>query len=372
VVSKSGRAGLDWFRRFILPGLAFKAIVIGGGYATGRELVEFFMASGPWGGVLGMMFAAAVWSVVAALTFAYARLTHSLDYRHFFQQLLGRFWILFEIGFLALLVVILAVFGAAAGSLGQALFGTPLIAGTLLLMILIAGFAAFGNESVEELFKYVSFLLYGVYALFLALALTRFGTRIEQAFADPHIGRGWLSGGLAYSGYNIVGAVLILPVVRHMRSMRDALVAGILAGPLAMAPALLFFVCLAAWPTLSRVALPSDFLLAKLGFPAMRWAFQLMIFAALLESGTGSVHAFNQRIAGTLGRDRPLGWPVRLALSLGLLVASVFLADRFGLVQLIAHGYRLLSYAFLGIYVVPLLTLGLWRIVHLRRAKAVN
>ena len=29
-----------WFQRFLLPGFAFKAVVIGGGYATGRELAE--------------------------------------------------------------------------------------------------------------------------------------------------------------------------------------------------------------------------------------------------------------------------------------------------------------------------------------------
>ena len=30
-----------WFKRFLLPGLGVKAVVIGGGYATGRELAEF-------------------------------------------------------------------------------------------------------------------------------------------------------------------------------------------------------------------------------------------------------------------------------------------------------------------------------------------
>ena len=42
----------SWFKRFLLPGLAFKAVVIGGGYATGRELAEFFLSVGPWGGLL--------------------------------------------------------------------------------------------------------------------------------------------------------------------------------------------------------------------------------------------------------------------------------------------------------------------------------
>ena len=42
----------SFFQRFLLPGLAFKAVVIGGGYATGRELAEFFLPSGPWGGLV--------------------------------------------------------------------------------------------------------------------------------------------------------------------------------------------------------------------------------------------------------------------------------------------------------------------------------
>ena len=63
----------SFFQRFLLPGLAFKAVVIGGGYATGRELVEFFMGSGPLGGLLGMLLAMIVWSLVCALTFLFAR-----------------------------------------------------------------------------------------------------------------------------------------------------------------------------------------------------------------------------------------------------------------------------------------------------------
>ena len=44
----------DFFKRYLLPGFVFEAAVIGGGYATGRELVEFFLPAGAWGGLLGM------------------------------------------------------------------------------------------------------------------------------------------------------------------------------------------------------------------------------------------------------------------------------------------------------------------------------
>src|SRR5262245_30329031 len=63
----------SWFQRYLLHGFAFKAVVIGGGYATGRELAEFFIPSGPWGGIFAMLLAMTVWSVVCVVTFLFSR-----------------------------------------------------------------------------------------------------------------------------------------------------------------------------------------------------------------------------------------------------------------------------------------------------------
>ena len=81
------------FHRWLLPGLAFKGFVIGGGYATGRELAEYFLPSGPQGGLLGLTLAMLAWSAICALTFVFAQSTRSHDYRAFFSQLVGRGWV---------------------------------------------------------------------------------------------------------------------------------------------------------------------------------------------------------------------------------------------------------------------------------------
>jgi uncharacterized membrane protein YkvI len=354
-----------WFQRWLLPGLAFKAVVIGGGYATGRELASYFLPSGPRGGLYAMLLSTAIWSTVCAVTFLFALRTSSRDYRTFFKNLLGRFWPVYEVAYLAALVVILAAFAAAAGAIAHAVFGLPPIAGALALMALITLVAAWGNDSVERLFKYVSFLLYGTYAVFLVLSLLKFGGRIGTAFAAETPTTGWAVGGLTYAGYNIIGAIIILPVTRHLTSRKDAVIAGVLAGPLAMAPAVLFFIVMAGfYPGIQQQVLPSDFLLGQLGFPAFRILFQVMIFAALLESGTGGVHAINERIAQAYrrGEERTFTKPMRLAVTVAILAGSVFVADRIGLVSLIADGYRWLSYVLLTIYVAPLLTFGVWQL----------
>ena len=361
------------FQRLVLPGFAFKAVVIGGGYATGRELAEYFMPSGPWGGLAGMLLATAIWSVLCVTTFLFARSTASQDYRTFFANLLGPFAVLFELLYFLFVVFILAVFGAAAGAIGAALFDWPKLYGTLCLMAGIVYCTTFGNLSVERLFKGVSILLYVTYALFMILALTKFGGKIMSSFMAAHAPHQWAAGGITYAAYNVIGAIVILPVTRHMQSSRDALLAGLLAGPLAMLPALAFFVCMCAfYPQIADQPLPSDYMLQQMGLPVFHIAFQVMIFAALLESGTGSVHAINERIArayrGT-GTLRELPNSARLAIAALVLIVSIFIADRFGLVTLIAKGYRMLALATLVLYVSPLMTYGVWRLWKGRALK---
>lgn len=353
-----------FFQRFLLPGFAFKAVVVGGGYATGRELVEFFLPSGPWGGILGMFVAAAVWSVICSITFLFARQTHSHDYRQFFRNLLGPLWFVFDAAYLLLIVIVLSVFAAAAGALGGASLGWPPIAGALCLATCIAAVTTYGNEAVERLFKYVSFFLYGVYAVFLFLCLSKFGERILDRLAIVVPESDWMSAGVAYASYSVVGATVILPVVRHLTSRRDAVIAGLLCGPLAMVPAMLFFVCMAAfYPQIATEELPANFLLEQLRMPVFQLIFQLMIFSALLESGAGCVHAVNQRIASTWAeRGRELHKGLRFSSVAILLAIAIFIAHRFGLVALIAQGYRALSYLFLAVFIAPLLTFGVWQL----------
>ena len=361
------------FKRVLLPGLAFKALVIGGGYATGREIVEYFLLpAGPIGGALAITLAMLVWSVVCIVTFVFARITRSDNYRTFFKQLLGPLWPFAEVLFLLSAVITLAVFGAAAGALGEAILGWPALVGTLVLVGGIIGFSAYGNESVENLFKYVSFLLYGTYAVFVALALSAFGQQVLANFATALPAEAWAFKGLQYAGYNVIGAVAILPVLRHMRSSRDAVVAGAVAGPLAMVPALLFFVCMVAfYPQINAQVLPSDFLLGQLNVPLFHVLFQLMIFSALLECGTGMVHAVNERVASVYeDSGRAFDKRARLAFSAVQLIGSVFLATRFGLVDLIDRFYGALGVAFLFVYVLPLMTYGIYRLWNFRERRA--
>ncbi|SVD91501.1 uncharacterized protein METZ01_LOCUS444355, partial [marine metagenome] len=123
------------FRRYLLPGLVCQSIVIGGGYGTGRELVEFFLSQGPLGGLLAIGVTTAVFSIVSMVTFELARVWRAFDYRHFFQKLLGPGWRLFEGCYLGLLLIVLAVVAAAAGEIVQKTFGAGYWIGVSIVML---------------------------------------------------------------------------------------------------------------------------------------------------------------------------------------------------------------------------------------------
>ena len=89
---------LDWFKCYLVPGLVFQSVIVGGGYGTGREVVEFFLVHGPMGGLLGMLVSCLAFSLIMAVAFEFARVMKSYDYRAFFQALLGRSVLLYAPG----------------------------------------------------------------------------------------------------------------------------------------------------------------------------------------------------------------------------------------------------------------------------------
>ncbi|MDQ2701415.1 MAG: hypothetical protein M3Y70_01060 [Pseudomonadota bacterium] len=358
-----------WFQRYLLPGFVFQAAVIAGGYATGRELVEFFLPAGPWGGLLGMAVSMLVWSAVLMASFELARVARAYDYRSFFKALLGRGWFAFEIGYFLLVLVIMAVMGAAAGEIAQSLFGVPKLAGSLAMIAATGGMLFFGTAAIEKFLVASVGYLYLVYFVFVAWSLVAFGDRIQASFESVPVDGRWFMAGITYAGYNVATVPAVLFCVRHFARRSDALVAGALAGPMGMLPGVAFYIAMMGYyQQIADVALPSAFLLARLQAPWFGWAFQLAVMLTLVDTGVALLHAVNERVANAWAeRQRPMPRSVRPALAIGVMLVAIYAATAIGLVDLVAKGYGTLTWYFLAIYVLPLLTWGLWLLWQNRR-----
>lgn len=355
----------SFFKKYLLPGFVFQSVLIGGGYGTGRELVEFFLSYGPLGGLLGMLLVSTVmWSLLLAVTFEFSRKFRAYDYRTFFMNLLGPFWFVFEIIYFLYMLIVLAVVGSASGILLRDNFGIPYLVGVI-FMLTAVGFLTFkGSGLIENFLSVWSMILYAVYAAFLVVGLIKFGPEIQKNFSEGVIQSGWALGGFKYALYNLGNIAAVLFCLNHIEKRKEAISAGLIGGVIGIIPAVLFYIpVVGLYPGVLSEEIPAVFLLQKAGIAALLIVFQVILFGTLIETGTGFIHAVNQRIQVTLkSKGKKFAQWHRPIVAVVLLLIALAIST-FGLINLIAKGYGAASWGFLVVFIIPLVTVGIYKII---------
>lgn len=279
--------------------------------------------------------------------------------------MLGRGWFLFEVCYLILLLLILAVIGAAAGELTAATFGLPPLVGTLAMMALVGILTFNGSQLIKRVLAGWSILLYAVYLLLFVLAFKVFGADIVDTYRQSPLGEGWLKSGMLYSGYNVAVVPAVLFVVSEHRRRRETIGAGLMGGAIAIIPAALFFVAMMGkYPEIGDQPVPASFLMASLDGGWLNLVFQVVVFGTFVETGAALLHAVNQRLEISFNeRGQILPRAARPIVAVTLLSTAIFAGQKFGIVGLIASGYGALTLAFIAVFIVPLLTVGVWKIL---------
>lgn len=351
------------FQKYFLPGFIFQSVIIAGGYGTGREIVEYFLRFGPLGGLLGMLVTTALWSLLLALIFEFARIFRAFDYRTFFRALLGRYWFLFEIVYLLYLLIVLAVIGSAAGILLRDNFGLPYLSGVIVMFVVVGYLTFRGSRLIERFLSFWSFLLYGVYAALLIAALVKFGPDIQDQLRQGVVRNGWPMGAVKYAVYNLGNIAAVFFCLHHIESRKEAVTAGLLAGLIGILPGCLFYISVCGLhPAILTEEIPAVFLLQKAGVSVILIAFQIILFGTLIESGTAFIHSVNERIHSVLRtRGKSMRAWHRSAVAVGMLLVAVSFST-VGIIGLIAGGYGAASWAFLAIFILPLLMTGFVKI----------
>jgi uncharacterized membrane protein YkvI len=356
---------LSWFRRYLLPGLVFQSMCIAGGYGTGRELVEFFLNYGPLGGYFGMFMATLVISLVCMVAYELARITRTYDYRSFLRVLLGPAWIVYEIAYILTVLLILAVLGSATGAIFTETFGLTPMFGTVLLLFSIAILAFFGSKVIEGVMSFWSFVLYALYVAVFALSIKLLGPVIAETLKASTAEPGWMSSGIRYGAMQLGLLPAILFSTVYIQQRKEALIAGALTGPLLMIPAALFFAALVAhYPDILQRPVPMNSILETLGSPVLFYLFPIVLIGTFIETGTGMIHALNERIANAFAASgRHLHKWIRPVIAVVLILAAI-LMSRWGIIDLIAVGYNFMAWVFVLVVVVPVLTIGLWKVTR--------
>ena len=364
----------SFYQKYLLPGIIFQSVLIGGAYATGREIVEY----GAKFGVAGLWSVAAIglgFALITAVCYEFARVTGAFDYRTLVRELVGPAWPLFDALYVAMVVVVIAVVSAATGNVGERVLGLPYWLGVLFVVVLVGVINARGRDAIEAFKTVGSVLLYVGYAAFAWAVLSRSGPALARVLAsgdssyvaDASLGT-VLGTGLLYVGYNLAALPATLFVLDRHTSRRQAIGAGLVTGLLSVIPFVLTFLAVLVFypePRILGASVPWLEMLQRTGGSWLIVFYALVVLWTLVETSVGSIHALIDRISVNrveAGGEALEPWAAGL-ISVGLL-SSAALLSQLGIIALVAQGYTLMAYGFLALFAAPLLTVGLVRIVR--------
>ncbi|MGD9591019.1 MAG: hypothetical protein AB7V32_00695 [Candidatus Berkiella sp.] len=334
------------FTIYLLPGIVFQSIIVAGGYATGQELVQYFLKLGPLDGLLAMGVTLTVWSLLSAATFLLAYRIKAYDYKNLLKHLLGRGWILYEGCYIYVIVLVLSIISITVAHLLHDTLNMPLTVGILLCLAAIFVISLKSSALIEKAFTFWTLLLYLVFFVILVLSIMKSNTNVISLLKIKQPNWSWIKNGIIYACYNAAALPAVVFAMRHVQSGKQATIAGLLAGPIAMVPGIIFyFALLTDHQAVLSVMIPSKHLLDNLGYVSLTILFTIMLGGTLIQTGVGLLHAFYKRLH------------VEHKKSYGA-IALVFVAalmTQLGLIELIAKGYTVLSWITIGVFVIPLI-----------------
>jgi len=351
-----------FIRVYLLPGAVMQSVMIGGAYATGREIAEFFTRFGMGGGILGLGVTAVCIAVIFALSLDVARRFQVFDYRRFARVLLGRGWFLYEIVAVTLILLVVAVIAAASGRILADEFGLPTLVGGVMMLAGVVLLVFFGRSWVTTILAFWSVLLYVVFLCYLVAVFVLFEP--TAAARELTVGDGWLLSGLKYVFYNVSAIPVVLYSAMAIETRREAISAGVIGSLIAVLPALMLHLSFAVgYPEIISSELPVYGLLAMLDLGLLKFFYLLVIFGTFIETGAGSIQGIVERIDAALFERRGAGLTRRhhALIAAGILLLAITLS-LLGVIDLVAKGYGTIAWGFLFFYILPLLTVGVYRL----------
>lgn len=361
------------FGRYVLPGVILQSVLIGGGYATGREIVEFgakFGALG-WLGGIGIFLG---FTIMSILTFEIARIYKVYDYKSIVQKVAGKGWILYDVVYMLLAIIIIAVMASATGEIVQNTLGIPYWGGVIGVIVIVGILNFYGSWLIERFETYGTIALYIGYLIFGAIVISATWGHAREVFATgdtSFVGATSIGSvlwtGVVYVGYNLAVYPASFFTLRRQTTRKETVWAGIISGLLMTIPWFLtYFAVMGFYPSqdVLGASVPWLVMMQDIAGPGIIVVFGVVVGWTLIETSTGIIHGLIERInAGLVEAGRPAFTPKQNAMvTVGVLITATVMA-KVGIIDLIAKGYTAMAYGMIIVYALPLVTIGLYKVV---------
>lgn len=353
-VSKPAQLG------FFSVALLYVGTVMGAGFASGREIWQFFGVFGKWG-TAGIVLASLLFVILGMMTGYIARVFRTNDMGKIVVPG-GNSNVISAVGhFMAwLLYTAIISMTAAGGSLLNQLFGLPRVVGGILITVLVILTVLGEFERVSKVFRHIMPILFvtvvtvSILVLVVPLKSTDIAAELEPSPMAPN----WFLASLVYISFNMIGMIAVVAnAAVNARSSRHAIggagLGGVFLGILA-------FGLLAAVQTDMHYTQALD--MPMLGYAgrlssALTAIYGFILFFAIYSAATSNFYAFTTKIPNGPNKKK-----------LVILAASVgFLLGLIGFKNVVAFIFP--SLGFLGFVIIGMLIVNfcrVWKAEHSR------
>jgi len=315
--------------------------IIGAGFASGQEIMQFFILHGReglWGATLATFLFAYLGGLVMLLSIT----MRSVSYREILSFLLGARAGKF-MDFLNLIMLLggLCVMMAGSAAVFGEHFGLPDWTGAMLVAALTSLVIMRGLDGVLTAnivlvpLKFLAIMIISISVL--CNGVSQGEPQAAQHQVSGGVTGHWALAGFLYVSYNIVVPVAVLSTLGRTVPLKLGVAGGILGGLLLGLT--VFIVTAAGLPYMPKLAshqIPLLYLAGNLG-DGLRWALGILIWLAILTTAIADAHGFASRLAPG-GGFRYRAWGIGAC----LLVLPLSEFSFSGLVRLL---YPLFGYA---------------------------
>lgn len=327
---------------------AYMGIIIGGGFASGLEIIQFFSSFGPIS-LAGTLVATLLFAFVGMQVAQLGSQVHATSHKDLLSLIFGR-----HLGIVIDLLLTFFLFGvgvamlAGSGAMFKQLLDIEPFYGSLLMTFMVGLTLCLNTQRVVDV---ISWLTPGLIVVILAIAAYSLFTAepdmavLEAAAAQrepaaPH----WLLSAVLYAAFNIsVGFPMLAVIGGQAPSAAQAGKGGILGGLGLGAMILLLNLCMFLnLDQLAGIEMPTLLLASNIS-PVLGWLMALAILAMIYNTAVAMFYGFTARFLPAETTRFRLGGAVFCATGFGLSFV--------GFTQLISTVYPMLGYVGLALIV---------------------
>ncbi|MDD3765816.1 MAG: hypothetical protein PHF89_01345 [Eubacteriales bacterium] len=322
-------------------GAVYIGTVVGAGFATGQEILQFFAnfgVKGLWG--IGI-------STVLFICFGYIIMSIGFDRgaRSHLEVIEGA-GKAYVTGFMDVVITVF-LFGSTAamiagtGALISEQVGLPSIWGSAFMALASAATVLFGIDGVvNSISVVVPFLLVcvagvsGYYIIKMPPDL-----QAAESISKSGIISNWYTAAILYTSYNTIISVSVLgPLGAKIKSKKSILKGAVLGGMgLGLGSALIYFALLSCAKEISVLEVPMSFLASGIS-PVVRNVYGFVLMAEIYTTAIGSLYGFSARLADEKESPAKNKAVVVIAATAALIVS------RWGFSSMVGIFYPLIGY----------------------------